>query len=418
MATYPPQSTEPVETPAPLGAAVLSAPMHQQRLAWMVLWAAFAAFLALAVFGVLGMKAFVERATEPQDGLLTTISGTAQVRAPRQTQWSSVDAETRLREGDRVRTDGVSQAFLTLFDRSTVQVFAGTELEVVQSAIASFGGDRRMVELRLLSGKVHLGVSPEAKRTFRLTTRDGHVRLGEGSYTVTQDGLGTRVRVAERGQAVASVNTDSGNETILTAGVRADLRADGLRLVGVGPENLVFNGDFAQGVSGWRAGHEAGYQPGLDVPGQQALATDEGRLAAHFFRRGSKGTHSETLLVQDLDKDATEYSDLRLALDMKLSYQSLSGGGYVGTEYPVLVRLVYRSANTETPVVFGFYYQNADNNRVDNGTPIPQNTWVHHAIPLNLMTLFPPPQRLLSLQVTASGHDYESFITNVSLTAQ
>ena len=122
--------------------------------------------------------------------------------------------------------------------------------------------------------------------------------------------------------------------------------------------------------------------------------------------------------MQDLDKDVTEYSDLRLALDVKLRQQSLSGGGYVGTEYPVQVRLTYRSANTETPVVWGFYYQNLDNNRVDSGTLVPQDTWLHHAVPVNLMTLFPPPQRLLSLQVSASGHDYDSFVTNVSLTAQ
>lgn len=417
MATYPPRSTDPGEPTPPeaLSAEVVAAPLHQQRLAWMVLWAAFAAFLALTIFALMGVRAYVESATNPQENLLTPLSGTAQIRGPRQGQWASIDTATRVREGDRLRTDGVSQAFLTLFDRSTVQVFSGTEVEVVQSAVGSFGDDRQVLELRLHSGKVHVGVSPERNRVLRITTRDGHVSLGEGSYTVTLNAQSTRVRVAERGQAVA---VGAAGETVLTAGARADLRVDGLRLTGVGAEHLLFNGDFTQGLAGWRAGHEAGYQPGLDVAGQQALVTENDRLAAHFVRRGSKGTHSEALLVQDLDKDVTEYSDLRLALEMKVRHQSLSGGGYVGTEYPVLVRLVYRSANTETPVVFGFYYQNTGSNRVDNGTLVPQDTWVQHTVPVNLMTLFPPPQRLLSLQISASGHDYESFITSVTLTAQ
>lgn len=418
MATYPPAPTRPESADADtLAGEVVAAPVRQQRLAWLVLWLSFASFVALSGTALAGVRGFLASATDSRPGTLTTIGGTVLVRHPRQAQWVSAGPETVLEEGHRVRTDGVSQAFITLFDRSTVQVFTGTELEVTRSAVAPFGGGRQVLELTLREGKVHLGVAPQqqAPREVRLTTRHGYLTFSEGSYTVSVDGTATRVRVAERGAAVAAAG---GATVALSPGARADLHPDGPRLLGVGQEELVYNGDFAQGLEGWRAGHVAGYLEGMDLPGSYELVVDEGRVAARFLRRGSRGTHSETLLAQDLDKDVSDYTDLRLSLDIKLKHQSLSGGGYQGSEYPVLVRLTYRSATSEPTAAWGFYYQNVDNNRTDLGTQVPRDAWVRYTVPVNLMTLNPPPQRLLSLQVSASGHDYESLVANVSLTAQ
>ena len=41
--------------------------------------------------------------------------------------------------------------------------------------------------------------------------------------------------------------------------------------------------------------------------------------------------------------------------------------------------------------------------------------WVSYVVPQNLMAVDPPPVRILSLEITASGHDYESLVKEISL---
>ena len=47
--------------------------------------------------------------------------------------------------------------------------------------------------------------------------------------------------------------------------------------------------------------------------------------------------------------------------------------------------------------------------------PVAPGQWVKFLAPDNFMTLSPPPRRILSVQIGASGWDYESLVTNVSL---
>lgn len=404
--------------PAPTDTEVLAAASRrQQTLAWMVLWGSFCFFVALAIGGVLLVFSYVESATEARGGRVSTISGTVLLRQPRQLVWTSAGPDAAVTEGYRVRTDGVSQAFVSLFDYSTLQVFTNSEVEMTQLAVGRFNANRAEVVLTLNQGKVHVGVSPAMgrDRSVRVNTPQGHVDLAEGSYTVTVDGGGTRVRVAERGEAVVA---SAGGTAVLRSGERADLRPDGVTLPTRALEELVYNGDFSQGLTGWRTGNIAGFREGTDIPGTQELLYDDGKLASRFARLGSKGTHSETFIYQDLDRDVTDYKELRLSLDMRIKHQNLSGGGYLGTEYPVLVRLTYRSANNETSAAWGYYSQNSDNNRTDIGAQAPDDQWIHVVIPQNLMTLNPPPQKLVSIQVSASGWDYESLVGNISLTGQ
>ena len=424
MATYPPSvpgpnhelsATAVVAGPARDDPAVASA--RQQRLAWTVLWLAFGCFLLLLTgAGVLALHVMAT-ATDAEDARVTTISGTVLLRQPRQTLWVSAGPQAPLSEGYKLRTDGVSQAFVSLFDHSTLQVYSGTELELTQHATKRFDPAQAILVLTLSQGKLHVGVAPVAgsRRSLRMVTPYGSMDLSEGSYTVTVDATATKVRVAERGEA--RLVSAHGGITIHD-GEHADMGPAGFTPPTLAPEELVYNGDFTQGLDGWRTGNVAGFREGSDVPGIQELISDEGRLASHFVRKGSRGTHSETFVYQDLDKDLSDYKDLRLSLDLRIKNQNLSGGGYLGTEYPVLVRLTYRSSGNETSAAWGFYYANPDNNRTDVGVQVPQDTWTHFASPFNLMALSPPPQRLLSVQVSGSGWDYDSLATNISVTVQ
>lgn len=397
----------------------LKPPAHPERIAWAVIWAAFGAFCLLTLAGLFSLREYLTTAVDSQSARASSIAGTLLVRSPRQSQWASVTPDTALSDGYRVRTDGVSQGFLTLFDYSTVQVFSNSELQINQLGAVRYNGPRKLVDLSLLQGKAHIGVAPstdEAKQVV-VKTPHGVFELQEGAYTITVFPSVTQLRVSERGQAQATAK--GGGAHLLQQDQRIELTAQGATSPKRASEELVYNGDFLQGLNGWQPGNITGFREGADLVGTQARVFDEGRVAVRFQRLGSKGTHNETYLFQELDKDVSDFKELWLALDMRIRQQSLSGGGYLGSEYPVIVRVNYRTVTgSEGSAVYGFYYQNDDRNRTDFGTQVPPDTWTAFTAPNNLMALNPPPQRVLSIQVGASGWDYDSLVAGVSLSGQ
>ena len=382
-----------------------------------MLWAAFAVFCLLVLSIVLLAKSYWETASDVRGASLLVIAGTPLKSSPRQAQWVSAPTDSTLTDGDRVRTDEVSQAFVTLFDHSTLLVYSNTDLQIEKQASSRFVPQREVLEVALERGKVHLGIAPmlHGEKIVRVKTPDGTFDLDEGSYTLRVDAGHTQLRVAERGRAQA--NTREATYTVVS-GQRIDLTGGKTPGPMAADEELVHNGDFAQGYSGWLIGNNVGFKEGADVLGEQALTVKDGRLAVRFSREGSKETHDETYLFQEVDKDVSDLSELQLSLELQLVNQSLSGGGYTGSEYPVVIRVTYRSINGDSTAGYGFYYQNFANNRTNDGVPAPQHVWLKYTAPTNFMTLAPPPKRILSIQVSASGGDYESLVTNISLSGR
>ena len=385
-----------------------------ERVAWGVLVASFLVFTLLAVGAGLLAKGYWETAMDGREAQVTVLKGTVLVRSPWQQQWVSASSETRLKDGDYLRTDGASQAFVTLFDYSTLVVFPGTEVQAVRLASTRFTPPREFMELVVTQGKVHVGVAPVLKGTksVQITTDDGTFRLEEGSYTISVLSGRSQLRVAERGRAQVLA---SGESLVLYPGQRVSVGPGGVRGPLEGPEELVNNGDFARSLDGWQTGSRPGFKEGTDVLGRVSAPVSDGRTAAHFVRKDSKNTYFESSLIQEINRDVEDFVELRLSLDILLSHQSLSGGGYLGIEYPLWVRVNYLTVDSERTAGYGFYYQNIMNNRTDDGTPVAPGQWVKFLTPDNFMTLSPPPRRILSVQIGASGWDYESLVTNVSL---
>jgi len=388
--------------------------VQPETLAWIVLGVAFGVFCAVGLAGTLLARWYLETASDAQTAKVAVLSGTLLTQLPRQQEWMGTTSEASLKPGTRLRTDKGSEAFLTFFEYSTLRVYADSELEVVRLASSRFGPPRDLVELVLQGGKVHVGIAPslEGEKEVRFSTPHGSFKLDEGSYTLDVTNDRTQLRVAERGRAEAR-----SKDAIFTLepGQRIDL---GPRATGAPTQSwddLIRNGTFAEGFMGWRTGNALGFPEGTDVVAQQSLTIDEGRVAVRFARGGSKGTHNESYLYQEVNRDVSDLAELYLSLDVKLLQQSLSGGGYLGTEYPVIARLNYRSAAGDGLMVLGFYYQNDANNRTDVGVLRPRGVWTSYTTPVNLMALSPRPQRIVSVQIGASGWDYESLVANVRL---
>jgi hypothetical protein len=155
------------------------------------------------------------------------------------------------------------------------------------------------------------------------------------------------------------------------------------------------------------------------VAGTISLEGTGDEQMVRFVRTGSAGTHAEPTISQQINRDLSEFSVVRLSIRLKLLSQSLGGGGYLGSEYPLLVRLTYSvEGGGETFFVRGFYYQNEQKNRTDNGIQVPPNAWVDLTINENLLMIQPSPRVLKSIEVTASGWDFDSMVAKISLMAE
>jgi hypothetical protein len=246
--------------------------------------------------------------------------------------------------------------------------------------------------------------------------------LEEGNYSISVADSETRVSV----RTVRAV----GHATLQAAGdsVTLELGERGRIETGRPPEgplpgehNLLVNGDFEQPLStGWVLWET--HEKKEEEPGTACTETVDGNQVVHFIRQGGNQQHAENGILQELDLDVRDANSLEVHLSVRVIHQSLSGGGWLSSEFPVMVRLRFRDANgREHDWVRGFYYANWEDLSVrddewSRGILIPQDFW--HSFEANNLMLSlgdQKPAHLISLSVYASGHDYESMVSDVGL---
>ena len=111
------------------------------------------------------------------------------------------------------------------------------------------------------------------------------------------------------------------------------------------------------------------------------------------------------------------YDDLNLRLDLKVLSQSVPGGGYLASEYPVMVDIAYTDVyGKDLHWYQGFYTMDLPKESAwapPAGEKIPQDAWYSYESP-NLFELLREtrPARINSVTVYASGHDYDSMVSD------
>lgn len=407
----------------------------RERLAWAILLTAFAIFCALAVGIPLSIRWYIHNATRPQLATLTGTLGTTLVIDPAAPNPFAVAEGARrpdVREGYRVETDTGSSAVMRLFDESSITIFPNSELLVERMRSPRF---RRSplpneVVIRVARGSVRVNVAPPGTRPLRLVVYTPHATvelLEEGSYSFEVTNNMTQVSV-RAGQA--HVTGSVGPTILLPAGRRSQILL-GQEASAPLPvaQNLVVNGDFRTAISaapitqgplaeGWVVYNDQGGDGGT-VDGTAEIVVDEGRRAVRFYRTGSQNNHGETGIRQSLNKYISDYETLKLRLDVKLKYQSLSGGGQLNSEFPLMVRINYKDVyGNDNHWVRGFYYQNDAGFFInETGQRIPRDTWFPVEVP-DLKAQLRDPMMITSIQIYASGWDYESLVSEIGLIAE
>ncbi len=409
--------------PGPIGPIVVEASSARDQqakgrramtIAWIVLWLSLFACGLLAAGVPWAVNTFISQATAPRQATLTILGGTVLVQERGARVELNAANDKVLEEGDNLRTTGNSQAVLWFFDGSNIRLWPNSEISIQRLRTTRYNDNYSAVDLYLAKGhaRVEVGMPMAKDQRFTLGTPHGPVLLREGSYTVEVSSAGTEViarvgsaRVGEPRQALEIKQSE-----------RASLRA------GEAPEgplsavrNLVRNGDFSQGLEGWVVTEDAEEE----VMGTTAVEGQGGRAAVMFRRQG--GTkHGESRLFQAINRDVSDLQSLHLSFDFNVSEQSLSGGGWQGSEYPLMVRIKYRDVyDSEALIVRGFYCQNTEKHPTPNGKEVPRGQWQSFTLDLfDQSAVKPRPAHLISIEVVGSGWDYESRLANLRLAAE
>ncbi|MDE3076586.1 MAG: hypothetical protein KGJ86_14295, partial [Chloroflexota bacterium] len=340
-------------------------------------------------------------------------------------RWSIATPGMDLREGDAIRAHESSRALLTFFDLSTATVYPLTELHLLRMRSNHF--NRPFVaapytQLAVLesSGRALYGVAhlnPLTRASFEVLSGSAQAHLSEGSHIVKVMPDRTFEVVATRGSAVV---TAAGASVVVHGGERTQVRPGGRPESPIlAAEDLIQNGTFAQLDSARRPSkwETAVSSEANDVVGQIAAGVDDGQPVVHFTR--TKSTyHGESHLQQVINQDVSDYNVVRLELRFKVFAQSVSGGGEQGSEYPLMVRVNYLDqAGAPQFFVRGFFIQNDRRMPITNGQQVAANDWVTLVGEkgLQLQGLIPRPQFIQSVDIQASGHDYDSEIEKVAL---
>lgn len=403
---------------------------NPERLAWTVLLISFAIFVALSIAVPISVGYFVETATVKQDAVLDPTQGTILLYPPRSLEPIAItELRNQVVEGSTIEAgDAPTQATVRLInednsDRSlgSVQIFSGTRLRLdrIRSPMFEMSSAPYRAQLTVDKGQLRVFTNSDAQRpvSVSLVTPHGEVDLQAGSYqiAVTEDQTAITVSTGQ-----ATLLKAEHEPLLVTSGLRAWMTADArAEAPVVASENLLRNGNFTESMrDSWES-----YVIAQNVtPGRVSIMEREGRRVAYFVRQGEDNVPTEVGIRQFIGKDVNVYDKLMLQLDVKLLFQSLSGAGYLSSEYPLRVEINYTDIyGKQLSWGHGFYYRDPENEnwKIVNGEKIPPFNWYTYRSP-NLMDLLKEtrPARIDSIRIYASGWNYQSMVSEVFLVAE
>ncbi|MDQ3548106.1 MAG: hypothetical protein M3439_04725 [Chloroflexota bacterium] len=413
----------------------------QVRRAWLVLGLASLIFAVLAAGVVTAASWVYHHATEPEVASLMVVSGSgALVRSPSDTDWRLVTGDVTVREGDRVSTALGTVITLELFDGSTVEVTEDTIVRIARMRSSRFLKRTKLIVLEPERGTIYISMAPRGTYVFsEITTRVGDLRVtmtdepdrsDDGAYLVEvradppgADLTEQSVRAAVL-HGAASVQTEQ--DTVrLEANQQTLIEANGsFGEVTTVERELVVNGDFSHGLSGWiefeqESQRHTGNSAGTIVELAQDDTTLGSAVVVEFARAGTGDDVASVGIRQRIGKTLRVHTSLLLSFEARIMSQQPLGGGEELREFPLIVQIEYIDVDEREQTWSHGYYaiDDPESSRhipVDRGARINYDRW--QRIIFDLRGLSPLPKQITSIVVYASGESYQTRVANVSLT--
>lgn len=401
-----------------------------ERMAWLVILGAFLAFLLLCATVPLGIRYYLLHATSSETATLDVIGGTPRYRLPGGVAPIAATGTVQLPEGTSVETDENSRCILSFYDGSTAILFPSTQILLSEMHIPTFPWGIEPITLHLeeTRGRLRVGAAallPQGNnaaptRDLQIGTPHLTASLAEGSYAVEVIADTSQVIVTDGSAAVTSqgqtVQVGRRQRTVATAGQPPlpPLPA---------AQDIIVNGDFSDPLARrWDIVRTPDNDPKVQL-GNVSVETLGEQHVVHITRSGSNQggvtTSADTGIIQQINSEVSDYHTMQLAADIRVHYQSLSGGGVLSSEYPLILRIRYRDAyGSPAEWVHGFYIQNATNNPTNNGQQITPDVPFPYESENLFDILDPKPFFITSIQIYASGWDYDSYVSGVRLVVE
>lgn len=435
-------SAAPAEAARP-GAPALVA-RRRMRLAWLLVWAGFLGFLLLCAGSAFAVYAYGTRASDARTATLERQhGGQLEVQRAGSREWvlfPSGPATTTLtlNEGDAVRTGPDTDALITLFDKSTLQIYYASEVALDGMRSSRFLDQEKGFTLNQRAGVVKYSLadrSPYARAGATVQTAQARVVLGDNT-TVRVSLLGAPQTTTPYTQVVAQ-----GGSVLVRAGATGAARpqpgemvrayAGGtLRSPEAASDELLANAELVTPPqapneiwAGWTA--SPGPEDTTALTGAHVIThtTESGIEPTSFeLTRSSRATGTSQVVVRQSlgDRQVSFYRTLTLNLQVKIVEQpaTVDPAG----PYPLTVRLRYydqdgRERTWET----GFYADptgatpGADQS--DSSSLVKKGAWQKRSF--DLKQLAPGnPARLSSLEIVGSGPQFSVWISQLSLIGQ
>lgn len=409
-------------------------PQATARLAWLILTLSAACFLTLCTligYGLWHLRASVAGAQEGNT-LEAYVSAVSLIYAGEVRPIAVPPGKTALlHEGETVQVErsapAGTAALVTLWDGSTLQLYAGTRVTFRRLQATLYSERLREVVLEVPAGRLLLGVARTGTYQevhFTVQTPAAIVELEPGGNYLLRAGPETEVAI-RLGEARLRVASDQPPLRI-AAGEKARIVAGKPPQVESAQWQLLRNGDFAQGLAYWNFRSEqtadGGTVEATYILDQQRIG-EEWAWTVGLSRKGGTEDRCLAILSQRIGEDLSPYPSVRLELDLRIDYQSQPGGGPLGIDYPFNVAIRYHDAQGDSQqYIYGFYDHTERGAKTDfPGTEgeahlVPHYRWTH--ISLELLDLQPRPVFLDGIDLFASGNDYKSWVANVSLIAR
>jgi len=398
--------------------------VRAERRAWLILWLAFATFCVLAFSAGKFVVDYVSTAQVDQLAVVTNSRGRVLVVAPGSAE-QTVLTRSELGVGTLVALDRetASSVELELFDESRLKIQAGANVELSRMDVGRFIKQQRL-ELDQSAGVVqYAGVGP-----IDVQLPDNGVAhlaaRSDATIWIDESGQLTQVLVYD-----GEVRIDSGGQSLtVPRDKRVSVLEGRIQNLEERAKTLLPNGDFARQDDGWQR-HDVPSNPVLDVNGQRFWVTGpelDGRSlpALRVLRENSRQEHGETGLIRSMEGlDVSGFRHLWLKALVRVDYASLSGGGYIGSEYPMMLRMTYegpRAGSEPGPWAIGFYIANPENRPVPPGKAEfwPAGEWKQYEV--DLMDTDPDnvPYQLREFSVMGQGHNYDARVANIQLVGE
>ncbi|MDP6793706.1 MAG: hypothetical protein QF660_06600, partial [Anaerolineales bacterium] len=313
----------------------------------------------------------------------------------------------------------------------TVQLYGDTEATLLELNTPRFQFSERphRISMSLTRGRLRASVALGVERpvTMIVHTPQAEITLERpGSYSVEVRENQSLVAVRT---GIATVSAQNKN-TLLTRDERTTVNT-GSAPEGVlrGERNLIENGNFSAPLTdGWTTFQNR--QDADESAGAVDVKVQKGRAALHFNRRGI--SWAEVGIRQELRLDVHDFQELRLHLATWLAFQNLRNCGSLGSECPLMVRVEYQdTAGNVHEWLQGFYYLGSDSGSIPircvtcapptgDHLRVQVGRWYLYDSP-DLLSLFTaagtPPAIINSISFYGSGHNFESYLTEVELQA-